>query len=103
MPTPYEEKMAGRNEFKHSRFVAGKRLRSSYEKKMSGRKSARDRKKKESDDFQKEYIKYLTELPYDKVEGTGIENDWHDVQASLHGSVRKDPRNLVQRKADELY
>ena len=75
----------------------------SYERKMSGRKSVREREKEERDEFQRNYIKYLTELPYDKVKGTDIENDWHDVQSSLHGSVRADTRSTIQRTADELY
>ena len=75
----------------------------SYERKMAGRKAVKEREKEEREDYQKKYIEYLTELPYDKVDGTGIENDLHEVQASLHASVRADTRSTVQRTADELY
>jgi hypothetical protein len=42
-------------------------------------------------------------LSYKDVEGTDMEDDWHDIQGVLHGSISKDKRNIVQKTADDLY
>ena len=45
----------------------------------------------------------LMNVPYELVKGTKVEDAWLDVQSELYGTVSKEKRSTIQRKADEFY
>ena len=52
---------------------------------------------------EEQYTKKLSGLSYKDVKDTDMESDWLDLQGQLYGTVSEEKRNVVQRKADELY
>ena len=45
----------------------------------------------------------LKNVHYGLVRGTKVEDAWLDVQSELYGTVSKEKRSTIQRKADEFY
>ena len=52
---------------------------------------------------EEQYTRKLSRLSYKDVKDTDMESDWLDLQDQLYGTVSEEKRNVVQRKADELY
>jgi len=52
---------------------------------------------------EEQYTRKLSGLSYKDVKDTDMESDWLDLQGQLYGTVSEEKRNVVQRKADELY